>query len=174
MKILRPPGFLAIGPKGLNESRVKYSKWQVVNDQVDATTRGFIGLTVSCAQCHDHKFDPIPQKDYHALAGIFASTENALWHGGRTRQSPSHFVALVGWCAGTCGAFHGRTDAEYVREYEPKFQLRRARTMLRAVVVAAMVFWRWHNGFRGGTNGFGVRRFAPQYHHEPTRTYPGA
>ena len=45
------------------------------DDRVDATSRGFLGLTVACAQCHDHKFDPIPTKDYYSLQGIFASTQ---------------------------------------------------------------------------------------------------
>ena len=44
------------------------------DDRVDATTRGFLGLTVACAQCHDHKFDPIPTKDYYSLLGVFEST----------------------------------------------------------------------------------------------------
>ncbi|MBI3281044.1 MAG: PSD1 domain-containing protein [Acidobacteria bacterium] len=44
------------------------------DDRVDVTTRGFLGLTVACAQCHDHKYDPIPQKDYYALLGVFANT----------------------------------------------------------------------------------------------------
>ena len=45
------------------------------DDRVDATSRGFLGLTVACAQCHDHKFDPIPTKDYYSLLGIFRGTE---------------------------------------------------------------------------------------------------
>ena len=94
---LTATGFLAIGPKGLNESRIKYSKWQVVNDQVDVTARGFLGLTVGCAQCHDHKFDPIPQKDYHALAGIFASTETLYGTvGGRGNRRPTSLLSLDG------------------------------------------------------------------------------
>ena len=94
---LTATGFLAIGPKGLNEGRVKYSKWQVVGDQIDVTTRGFIGLTVSCAQCHDHKFDPIPQKDYHALAGIFSSTETLYGTvGGRGNRRPTSLLSLDG------------------------------------------------------------------------------
>jgi len=44
-------------------------------DRVDVTTRGFLGLTVACAQCHDHKFDPIPQRDYYSLLGVFDNTE---------------------------------------------------------------------------------------------------
>ncbi|HYP15482.1 MAG TPA: DUF1549 domain-containing protein [Bryobacteraceae bacterium] len=47
---------------------------EMQDDRVDVTTRGFLGLTVACAQCHDHKFDPIPQKDYYSLQGIFANT----------------------------------------------------------------------------------------------------
>ncbi len=46
------------------------------DDRVDATGRVFLGLTTGCAQCHDHKFDPIPTNDYYALQGVFESTEN--------------------------------------------------------------------------------------------------
>ncbi len=45
------------------------------HDRVDVVTRGFLGLTVACARCHDHKFDPISQKDYYAIGGVFNSTE---------------------------------------------------------------------------------------------------
>src|SRR5262249_59658531 len=45
------------------------------DEQIDVTVQAFQGLTVACARCHDHKFDPIPQKDYYAVAGIFRSTE---------------------------------------------------------------------------------------------------
>lgn len=45
------------------------------DDRVDVATRGFLGLTVACAQCHDHKYDPIPTKDYYSLLGIFRSTQ---------------------------------------------------------------------------------------------------
>ncbi len=44
------------------------------DERVDAVSRGLLGLTVGCARCHDHKFDPILTKDYYALAGVFAST----------------------------------------------------------------------------------------------------
>src|SRR6185436_18448991 len=47
------------------------------DDRVDATSRGFLGLTVACAQCHNHKFDPIPTKDYYSLLGVFKSTKKA-------------------------------------------------------------------------------------------------
>lgn len=48
---------------------------ELTDDRVDVTTRGFLGLTGACAQCHDHKFDPIPTKDYYALQGVFSSTK---------------------------------------------------------------------------------------------------
>ena len=45
------------------------------DERVDTITRGFLGLTVACARCHDHKFDPIGTADYYALAGVMASTQ---------------------------------------------------------------------------------------------------
>jgi hypothetical protein len=46
-----------------------------IDDQIDTTTRGLLGLTVACARCHDHKYDAITQRDYYSLYGVFASTE---------------------------------------------------------------------------------------------------
>lgn len=68
-------GFLAIGPKTLNERNGLKYELDLADEQVDVTTQAFLGITAACARCHDHKFDPIPQKDYYALAGIFRSTE---------------------------------------------------------------------------------------------------
>ena len=67
-------GFLGLGPKYYNRGRIEVmaDEWE---DRVDTVTRGFLGLTVACARCHDHKFDPIPTEDYYALAGVFASTK---------------------------------------------------------------------------------------------------
>jgi mono/diheme cytochrome c family protein len=66
-------GFLGLGPKYYNRNRldVMADEWE---DRVDTVSRTMLGLTVACARCHDHKFDPITQRDYYALAGIFAST----------------------------------------------------------------------------------------------------
>ncbi|MBM3458770.1 MAG: DUF1553 domain-containing protein, partial [Armatimonadetes bacterium] len=50
----------------------------VLDDRIDVTTRGFLGLTASCARCHDHKYDPIPTADYYSLYGVFASSEAPL------------------------------------------------------------------------------------------------
>ena len=67
-------GFLAIGPMALAQRDPIQKKYDVVDEQIDTTSKAFLGLTVACARCHDHKFDPILTTDYYALAGIFAST----------------------------------------------------------------------------------------------------
>ncbi len=68
-------GFLAIGPKGLGELTPRQFELDLADEQLDATTQAFLGVTVACARCHDHKFDPVSQRDYYALAGIFLSTQ---------------------------------------------------------------------------------------------------
>ena len=68
-------GFLAIGPKGLNEQNPKQFCLDLADEQVDTVSQAMLGLTISCARCHDHKFDPISQREYYGLAGIFLSTE---------------------------------------------------------------------------------------------------
>ncbi len=68
-------GFLAIGTKGLNEQNPRQFALDLADEQVDTTTQALLGLTVSCARCHDHKTDPVPTADYYSLAGIFMSTE---------------------------------------------------------------------------------------------------
>jgi hypothetical protein len=65
---------LSFGTKRHNSGGMAY-RMEIVDDQIDVTTRAFLAITVSCAKCHDHKFDPIPTKDYYSLAGIFLSTE---------------------------------------------------------------------------------------------------
>ncbi len=67
-------GFLGLGPKYYrrNSPQVMADEWE---DRVDTVARGLLGLTVACARCHDHKYDPIPTSDYYSLAGVFASTQ---------------------------------------------------------------------------------------------------
>jgi mono/diheme cytochrome c family protein len=62
-------GFLTLGRRFLNNQN------DIIDDRIDVVTRGTLGLTVACARCHDHKFDPIPTKDYYSLHGIFASSQ---------------------------------------------------------------------------------------------------
>ncbi len=68
-------GFLALGPKSLNSRDVLQFRADVVDEQIDTIGRAFLGMTIGCARCHDHKFDPIPTADYYALTGIFMSTK---------------------------------------------------------------------------------------------------
>jgi hypothetical protein len=65
-------GFLTLGRMYDNNVH------DIIDDQIDTVTRGFLGLTVSCARCHDHKYDPIPTADYYSLYGVFASSEAPL------------------------------------------------------------------------------------------------
>ncbi|WP_417731467.1 DUF1553 domain-containing protein [Rosistilla oblonga] len=67
-------GFLAIGSKPAVAMNKNFAM-DIVDDQINAVCTATIGLSVACARCHDHKHDPIPTRDYYALAGIFSSTE---------------------------------------------------------------------------------------------------
>ena len=61
-------GFLTVGRRFLLDQN------EIIDDRIDVVTRGLLGLTVTCARCHDHKFDPIPTEDYYSLYGVFASS----------------------------------------------------------------------------------------------------
>jgi hypothetical protein len=67
--------FLALGNTNLEEQDKKQLEMDVVDEQLDTLGRAFLAQTIGCARCHDHKFDPIPTKDYYALAGILHSTQ---------------------------------------------------------------------------------------------------
>lgn len=67
-RVLAALGFLTLGNQ--HDGR----RNDIIDDRIDVTTKAFLGLTVSCARCHDHKFDPIPTKDYYSLYGVFANT----------------------------------------------------------------------------------------------------
>ena len=80
-------GFLAIGPKVLAEPDATKMEMDIVDEQIDTLGKALMGLTLGCARCHDHKFDPIATYDYYALAGVFKSTRTmetfkkvAKWH----------------------------------------------------------------------------------------------
>ncbi|CAN5914189.1 DUF1549 domain-containing protein [soil metagenome] len=67
-------GFLALGPTNYEEQDKHMLRMDIVDEQIETVGKAFLGMTIGCARCHDHKFDPIPTKDYYALAGIFRST----------------------------------------------------------------------------------------------------
>ncbi len=80
-------GYLALGGKMLAEDDPQKQELDIIDEQVDTLSKGMLGLTVGCARCHDHKYDPISAKDYYSMAGIFKSTKTmdkftvvAEWH----------------------------------------------------------------------------------------------
>ena len=68
-------GFLVIGPKVLLGNDPRQRRMDVADEQLDTIGKTFLGMTLGCARCHDHKFDPVPTSDYYAMAGIMTSTE---------------------------------------------------------------------------------------------------
>ncbi|HKW03176.1 MAG TPA: DUF1549 and DUF1553 domain-containing protein, partial [Vicinamibacterales bacterium] len=68
-------GFLGLGPWYYDNGAVEITHADERNDRVDVVGRGLLGLTVACARCHDHKYDPISQSDYYSLSGVFLNTE---------------------------------------------------------------------------------------------------
>ncbi len=86
-------GFLALGPKLIAEQDKVKMFYDIVDEQIDVAGKAFLGLTISCARCHDHKFDPISTKDYYSLASIFASTKQLAQIEGTV--SNLYFAPLV-------------------------------------------------------------------------------
>ncbi len=99
-------GFLMLGTKMLSERDKDKLEMDVVDDMIDTVGRAFLGLTLGCARCHDHKFDPIPTEDYYALAGIFRSTQVldgesqryvSTWHKRPLPVEPQHAQAVTAY-----------------------------------------------------------------------------
>jgi len=67
-------GFMVLGPKVVLGNGRKKQRMEIADEQIDTIGRAVLGLTLGCARCHDHKFDPVPTEDYYALAGIMTST----------------------------------------------------------------------------------------------------
>jgi hypothetical protein len=72
---LTATGFLALGPTNYEEQDKQLLRMDIVDEQLDTIGKSFLGMTLGCARCHDHKFDPISTRDYYALAGILRSTQ---------------------------------------------------------------------------------------------------
>jgi len=81
-------GFLALGAKAIAQQDKQKMLYDVWDEQLDVTSRAFLGVTLSCARCHDHKFDPFTQKDYYGIVGMFASTKSF-------KDSDSHVAKLL-------------------------------------------------------------------------------
>ncbi|NNE93665.1 MAG: DUF1549 domain-containing protein [Verrucomicrobiales bacterium] len=93
-------GFLTLGSIAINMGVNEGFVLDQVDDQIDVTTRGFLGLSIACARCHDHKYDPVSQMDYYAMAGIFYSswtysgTPHVSDHAGYGYVDPEMLVRL--------------------------------------------------------------------------------
>jgi hypothetical protein len=102
-------GFLLVGPKELAEYDKEKLRMDVVDEQLNTIGQAFLGLTLGCARCHDHKFDPIPTADYYALAGILRSTRTippanlsgpiSGWSRRLVDATPENAKALEAWKA---------------------------------------------------------------------------
>ena len=87
----RATGFLTLAPKGLGQQDKTLMVMDVVDDQLDVIGRSLLGVTISCARCHDHKFDPISTADYYALGGILHSTRSVQ----DTDKNPSYWPEVA-------------------------------------------------------------------------------
>jgi hypothetical protein len=117
-------GFLAIGPKVLAEVDEAKMQFDIVDEQIDTVGRALLGLTLGCARCHDHKFDPIATADYYGLAGIFKSTrtmENykkvAKWHENKlpspaAEMQQAEYDALLAAKKEAVAAFVAKADEQ--------------------------------------------------------------
>lgn len=72
-------GYLILGPNNYEQQDKELLRMDVIDEQINTVGRTFLGMTLGCARCHDHKFDPIPATDYYAMAGIFRSTESLVF-----------------------------------------------------------------------------------------------
>lgn len=119
-RLLIATGFLAVGPKNLEEGNPVQFAADVVDEQINALTRAVLANSVACARCHDHKFDPFTMQDYYALAGVFASTRTFFG----TAVSPSNGVGgdpLVLPRGANLPIFHPSIPAEQVTSLKAEF-----------------------------------------------------
>jgi hypothetical protein len=86
-ELLTATGFLALGALDIIEPEGESLMMDRIDEQIDVTTRALLGLTVACARCHDHKYEPVKMRDYYALAGVFYSTDT------RSGQYRGNYVA---------------------------------------------------------------------------------
>ncbi|MFN0104175.1 MAG: PSD1 and planctomycete cytochrome C domain-containing protein [Bryobacteraceae bacterium] len=142
-------GFLALGPKLVAEQDKVKMFYDIVDEQIDVVGKAFLGLTISCARCHDHKFDPITIKDYYSLASIFASTRQLEQIEGTV--SKLFYAPLAGKAVAERYAAHQKSVADKQKEIDAVVatQARRYRDELAPRIAAYMVAAR--RVYEGGT-----------------------
>jgi hypothetical protein len=115
-------GFLALGPKMLAEPDKEKERVDVVDEQIDVVTKAFLAQTISCARCHDHKFDPVSAADYYAIAGVFrsVSTFDSIATVGRVAQRPlataAEIARMDAWRARAAELDSARDEARAARD----------------------------------------------------------
>ena len=121
-------GFFSLGPiyvtdGGDDKSKLR-SRYETIDDKIDTLSRGILGLTVSCARCHDHKFDPVFTKDYYSLAGVFYNSRYAGRHWVSSVEESSRYEYLAAQvkdqstCIGNANRIKTNLPAEQVAEKE--------------------------------------------------------
>jgi cytochrome c553 len=125
-------GFLALGPKPLAQQDRLKMVYDVVDEQIDTTSRAVLGVTLACARCHDHKFDPLTTKDYYGWAGILASTKNFRDNGRPGAVSYIYYAPLD-------KAAYARYQDHRTRMYAKQIEMEAAYTEELAVHDAAAV-----------------------------------
>lgn len=139
-ELVTATGFLAIGPKSLNTRNREQYRMDVADEQLDVATRAVMALSVACARCHDHKFDPIPTADYYAMVGIFRSTE--VLDGVRPGNNRTGYEGELGRLVSTSSSGSGRPQgglsaAERKQLAQLKVELEKTRQELQQLRAAA-------------------------------------
>jgi hypothetical protein len=111
-ELLIATGFLAIGPKSHIEKNPLQFEMDVVDEQIDAVSQAFLATTMACARCHDHKHDPVSQRDYYALAGIFRSTDTKFGTFKIIQNNNPGTLVPLSEAAGQPDALKPRPEAE--------------------------------------------------------------
>jgi mono/diheme cytochrome c family protein len=124
--------FLALGSMDLNEKNSEQYRMDQVDEQIDTTGRAILALTTGCARCHNHKFDPISQKDYYAMAGIFRSTDTLSGYGNRQGGKNSFSSNSLAALHGAVPVATATTPAPPVEQNENR-KIKQARQQLNAL-----------------------------------------
>jgi hypothetical protein len=91
---LTATGLLALGPRALAQQDRLQAVYDIVDEQIDTVSKSILGVTLACARCHDHKFDPLLTSDYYAMAGIFANTKQFRNHGRPGAIAYMHYAPV--------------------------------------------------------------------------------
>jgi hypothetical protein len=114
-------GFLAIGEWGIQDDNPEKMVWDTADENIDAVGRTFLGLTLACTRCHDHKFDPLTTRDYYALAGMFVSTHVVAQQAKIGVHTPMMRVPLVPQAEIDEAKFQTAQGAAKIAEAEKRF-----------------------------------------------------